>query len=106
MAGRDMQIPFGPVKTGGWGIEPIAPEGEQGSLGEAEPRPLSEALPCAMSASLPETAPDPVPAKPARGLSNVAEAEPQPPSRPLAPFDKLLQFAPVQGLSSIVLSGR
>ena len=41
MAGRDINIPFGPDKTGGIGLEPIAPEGEidgalqEGSLGPA-----------------------------------------------------------------------
>ena len=57
MAGRDIQIPFGPDKTGGWGIEPIAPEGEE-AVGDSAPAPLSETLPRTMPAPLSETLPD------------------------------------------------
>ena len=42
MAGRDIQIPFGPDKTGGIGIEPIPPEG-QVSDPFAEPTPADVA---------------------------------------------------------------
>ena len=92
MAGRDIQIPFGPDKTGGWGFDAIAPEGEERPLEDAEPLPLAETLPRTMPAPLAETVPDLASAMPTEALPNAAEPEAQ----PLVSFDELPQTAPVQ----------
>lgn len=65
MAGRDITIPFGPDKTGGLGIEPIPPEGEEADPFAEPTQARVAALDADRRMAIPSVEPMPAPVEPA-----------------------------------------